>query len=597
MEIQANKKISIAVLPLKNISSNEENDHFCDGMTEEIISALSKIDQLKVISRTSSFYFKNHTSSLGEIAEKLDVSVILEGSVRVSGHTIRIQVQLIDVEEDTPFWIESWDRNMENLFEIQDEISLLIADKIREQEGHLTISDHLFESPTKNLKAYECVLKGRFHANKWNSQDAHIAIEQFEKAMKLDANLIDAYLGLANSYSFLAVAGFAPREASWRKATDLLQTAKALDPNHPGLNYILGNEAWFTKGDFAEAMHYYQKSLAAKPTFAETHQFISYLKTLQGDFKKAKEHIQFAKSIDPLNPETRYFEANYFYRREEYAPAKVILDALLEKNERNLPALVLRISILIKEHKLAEALNTLENAPAEIFTPDERLGLIALIDVLRGNQESIHLKELEEHGREPRAHFAHSYLFIIYANLGKYDSAFAIMEHLFESRSSILLLGFSDPLAKAIKADPRYPKYYDRVYPKASKRTQLKKSKPKAEDESRAREQVKKLKAYMNLESPFLNPKLSLRSLAEQVDIHPNQLSWLLNKYLGKNFNEFINHKRIEHFKILVRDPANAHISIAGLAYESGFNSKTVFNTTFKKVTGMTPKQYQKGQA
>lgn len=586
---------SIAVLPFVNMSSNAENEYFSDGITEEIINALAKIDGLKVISRTSSFYFKGQKASLSEIAEKLKVSTLLEGSVRMAGDTLRIKAQLIDVDEDETFWSETWERKKDNLFEVQDEISLLIADKLRESGGHLDISDHLVESPTQNLTAYEHLLKGRFHFKEWNPEDTNIAIEQFEKAVSVDPALIDGYLGLADCYSFMAVAGFAPREESWTKAMEAIQSASTLNPNHAGLNYMLGNQAFFTEADFAGAMKFGLQSLAAKPTYAEAHSFVSFLHTLQGDFTKAKEHLFFAKSIDPLNQETLFFEANYYYRTNEYAKANLILDELLEANDKNLPAIIIRIYIQIKENRLQEALRSIEEIPLQAFTPDERLGLLGLIDALNGDASSGHIKELEQHGQGPEAHHAHSYLFIIYAVLGNNENAFSMLEKLFQVQSSILLLGFSDPLAAPIRRDPRYQEYHDKIYPiiKASK---VKKPKPKAIDNSIARAQVEKLKTLVESERPYLNPAVSLRSLADQAEIHPNQLSWLLNEYVGKNFNEFINAARIEHFKKLVVNPDNSHISLIGLAYESGFNSKTVFNTAFKKEVGMTPKEYQRSQ-
>lgn len=586
---------NIAVLPFVNMSSNAENEYFSDGITEEIINALAKIDSLKVISRTSSFYFKGQKASLSEIAEKLGVSTLLEGSVRMSRDTLRIKAQLIDVGEDETFWSETWERKKDNLFEIQDEISLLIADKLREYGGHLDISDHLVESPTRNLTAYEHLLKGRFHLKEWNPEDTNIAIDQFEKAISIDPALIDGYLGLADSYSFMAVAGFAPREEAWMKAMEAIQSAKTLDSNNAGLNYMLGNQAFFTDADFASAMKYGLKSLATKPTYAEAHRFVSFLLSLRGDLPKAKEHIFFAKSIDPLNQETLFFEANYYYRANEYAKANLILDELLEVNDKNLPAIIVRIYIQIKEKRLQEALRLIDQVPQEALTPDERLGLLGLIDALNGDVSSGHIIELEQHAQAGEAHHAHSYLFIIYAVLGSNDSAFSILEKLFQSQSSILLLGFSDPLAEHIQSDPRYQEYHDRIYPIIKKPKDII-PKPKAIDDSVARTQIEKLTALVESERPYLNPSVTLRSLADQSDIHPNQLSWLLNEYVGKNFNEFINIARIEHFKKLVVDPDNSHISLIGLAYESGFNSKTVFNTAFKKEVGMTPKEYQKSQ-
>ena len=134
-----NSDLSIAVLPFKNMSSNEENEYFCDGITEEIINALAKIGSLKVTSRTSSFHFKNKELPISEIGETLGVTTILEGSARLAGGVVRITAQLIQAEDDFHYWSETWDRKFENIFEIQDEVSLLIADKIRENFGHFEL--------------------------------------------------------------------------------------------------------------------------------------------------------------------------------------------------------------------------------------------------------------------------------------------------------------------------------------------------------------------------------------------------------------------------------------------------------------------------
>jgi AraC-like DNA-binding protein len=161
-------------------------------------------------------------------------------------------------------------------------------------------------------------------------------------------------------------------------------------------------------------------------------------------------------------------------------------------------------------------------------------------------------------------------------------------------RSPIFLLSYSDPLADAAKTDPRYQTYRVKLFGNADLSEKKQEEKPPLLDEQTAADYTARLLQFIADEEPFLNPGLSLRSLAAQVQIHPNQLSWLLNQHLGKNFNEFINHYRVAHFKQLATDPANAHISLIGLAYESGFNSKTVFNTYFKKEVGMTPKEFLK---
>ncbi|MEM9545704.1 MAG: helix-turn-helix domain-containing protein [Bacteroidota bacterium] len=594
MDIPASNKISVAVLPFKNISSDQEMNFFCDGMTEEIITALAKIKQLKVISRTSSFAFNDRNVSIKEIAKQLEVEIVLEGSIRISGNQMRITIQLVQVEEDSYLWSETWDRKLENLFEIQDEISIAIADKLREHAGHLFISDHLVENQTNNLKAYKHYLKGRYHFNKWNPEDINIAIKEFESAADLDNEMIDAHLGIADSYSFMAVAGFAPRESAWAKAIQALNRAKEIDINNAGLNYMLANEAFFTGADYATSKKLILKSLENAPTHETSHRFLSYLYVLTGEFKKAKKHLFFAKSVDPLNPETSFYEAFYYYRTGDYTLANSITEALLTSNAMNLPALIISIYIKLKEGNWQAAQHQINQSPEEIFTPDERLGLQCLVEITKGKTNFDEFVQLIKNAKDSRAHHAHSYLFICYSLLEKSNEAFEVLQNLFEHKSSILLLSFGNPLCEKIKGEDSYKKYYQRLYPQTKSFEKSKTSTADKIDEQTSQKDVTKLLSYIQSEKPYLNPNLSLRMLAGSIGIHPNQLSWLLNQVIGKNFNEFINQKRISHFKELVVNPENSHISIIGLAYESGFNSKTVFNTAFKKETGLTPKEYQK---
>jgi TolB-like protein len=166
------KPKSIAVLPFANMSTSNENEFFSDGITEEIINALTRIPGLKVTSRTSSFHFKNKNLPIAQIGQQLNVALLLEGSVRLAGNMMRITAQLIDAVEDIHFWSETWDRKIDNIFAIQDEVSLLIADKAREFLGHFDIQEQLVNPQTESYQAYEWYLKGRFYFRKWNPEDA-----------------------------------------------------------------------------------------------------------------------------------------------------------------------------------------------------------------------------------------------------------------------------------------------------------------------------------------------------------------------------------------------------------------------------------------
>ena len=212
------KSNTIAVLPFVNVGADPQYEFFSDGITEAIINALAQIDGLKVTSRTSSFAFKGKSLQLREIAEQLQVAVILEGSIRTAGEQVRISAQLLQTEEDFHFWSKTWDRKLDNIFELEDEISLLIADKLREQLGHFDLDDQLVKKQTESLDAYTLSLKARYHFNHWNPAEVQKAIDLYEEALQLDPGHVESLAGLADAYGFLATIEHIPREEGWSKA-------------------------------------------------------------------------------------------------------------------------------------------------------------------------------------------------------------------------------------------------------------------------------------------------------------------------------------------------------------------------------------------
>ncbi len=596
MEKQKPTEKTIAVLPFVNMSGSEDMEYFSDGITEEIINALAGIKQLKVTSRTSSFYFKNENIPIREIAEKLNVATILEGSVRMAANTVRITAQLIHAEEDFHFWSETWDRKLDNIFEIQDEISLLIAEKMREQYGHFEIQDHLVEKKTDSIEAYEYFLKARFHFNKWNPVDAQKAIELYEKAIALDPKHTDSYVGLSDAYSFFAVTELMPKEDAWQKSKNYMGKAYELNPNNAGVHYQFANYSFFYEADFQGALNHSLKSVELKQNYPEAQQFLSLLYLISGDTEKAKQHLELARSIDPLSQETLFYKAYYHYRTENYEDAIVLFDENLEKNPHNIPAYTVRSYCLLKMNRYEEAIRFLEKMPQEIVVHNERFGTLCLAYILKKDTKEIekYLPQLKENAEKTNSFQSHSYLYLAYACLGKPDEAFAWLDQALKLKSSVLLLSYNDPLADKLKDDPRFAEYKKKMYNQPLISIKTTKEKASLLDKKTADLYSETLIRFIEEEQPFLIPNLSLRSLADQVEIHPNKLSWLLNERMGKNFNEFINFYRIEYFKELATNPENSHISLIGLAYESGFNSKTVFNTYFKKETGTTPKEFLK---
>ena len=586
---------SIAVLPFVNMSSSVDNEYFSDGMTEEIINALAKIKELKVTSRTSSFFFKNRNIPISEIGNELKVSTILEGSIRLASKQMRITAQLIDVADDFHFWSETWDREMDNIFEIQDEISLIIADKLREHFGHLEIQEQLVEKQTDNIGAYEYSLKAKFLSNKWNPEDVKTAISLYEKALELDPNHHESHVGLADCYSFMGTTGFMPFEEAWGRTIKYTNQALELNSRSSGVHYQLSNQAFFIECDYGKSLREMKKAIELNPNNAEAQQFLSFLYIIAGEKEKSLDHLEIAHCLNPLSDETHFFRAYYHYMIEDYPRSLELLDICLSANDKNIPAHSIKPLCLLKLGRFEEVISYFDNIPADVVIEGEKTGSIGLAYSLKKDavNASRYLEKLSAQAKEPNGYTADSYLFMMHAVNGDRDKAFEWVAQAIEKKSSLLLLRYTDPVVASIRNDPRYETLKLSIY-RTDEFEEPIKPKTALLDRNTTTEYSSRLIEHISENKPYLNPDLSLRDLAKQIDIHPNHLSWVLNNSIGLNFNEFINQYRIEAFKSNAKAQENENITIEGLAYESGFNSKTVFNTYFKKETGLTPRQFLK---
>jgi TolB-like protein/class 3 adenylate cyclase/AraC-like DNA-binding protein/Tfp pilus assembly protein PilF len=584
---------TIAVLPFVNMSASKENEFFSDGITEEIINALARIKTLRVTSRTSSFFFKNKNIPVKQIGKELNVTTILEGSVRLSGDTIRITAQLIQAEKDFHFWSETWDRKLVNIFEIQDEISLLIAEKLREHLGHFEIEDHLVKKQTNNYTAYELFLKARFLFRKWNPVDVKSAISLYEKAIEIDPKHAESILGLSDCYSFLATTGFLPFEEAWEKAEHLTYKGLKLNDQLADGYYQLANLEFFKSCDYPAALRSALKAIQCNPNYVEAQQYLSFLYIMVNNKVQALHHLKIAIAIDPLSQETLFFNAYFDYMNEDYSASLEKLDSCLNQNPGNLPAHTVKCYCLIKLGKLDGVLKYLRRIPQEISIPAEKLGITTLVHALKKDIPNTkkYLDELTELAGTPNGFRISSFLLLVYAALGEKEKAFEWITHAIENKSPLLLIHFVDPLINSLKSDLRYTQFQKLIFP-AIIFKELKKKKKALLSQGLVVKYSVRLNNHMQKKKNYLDPGLSLKILAEQIGIHPNQLSWLLNEGMGKSFSEYINYYRIQCFKQLATEPEKAGLPISDLAFESGFPSKAVLNSYFKKETGVTPKQY-----
>jgi adenylate cyclase len=386
-------EFAIAVLPFINISADKDYEYFSDGITEEIINALAKIGELKVTSRTSSFVYKGQNKPIKEIGEELKVSTILEGSVRLAGKQVRITAQLIDVAEDSHFWSETWDKTLENIFEIQDEVSLLIADKLREHLGHFDIQEHLVEKQTVSIDAYSYSLKGKFLRNKWNPEDVRTAISLYEKALELDPDHDESYVGLADCYSFLGTTGFMPFDEAWKLTIKYTRKALKLNSKSSGAYYQLSNQSFFVEANYGKSLREMNRAIELNPNNAEAHEFLSFLYIIAKDRERALEHLGIALCLNPLSEETKFFKGYYHYMIEDYTGSLDLLNNCLTVNDKNIPAHSIKPLCLLKMGRYDEVLSYFDNIPPEVVIEGEKTGAIALAYALKKDDKNTSLYE------------------------------------------------------------------------------------------------------------------------------------------------------------------------------------------------------------
>jgi serine/threonine protein kinase/Tfp pilus assembly protein PilF len=256
---------SIAVLPFTNLSGDPENEYFSDGITEDILTQLSKIADLTVISRTSIMRYKNTDKTLREIGEELGVATILEGSVRRSGDRVRIVGQLIDAKRDKHLWANTYDRDLKDVFEVQSDVAIQIAGAL-EAEFSPEEQERIEKKPTGDLAAYDYYLRGREYALRYTKEDNERAIGLYQEALSLDPNYALAYAGIASAYSqrFFRF-GFAP---AWvDSGIAVAERSLSIDPDLALAHLALGN-AYFGKGWHRKAIERYHQAIEINPNYA-----------------------------------------------------------------------------------------------------------------------------------------------------------------------------------------------------------------------------------------------------------------------------------------------------------------------------------------
>jgi serine/threonine protein kinase/tetratricopeptide (TPR) repeat protein len=393
----SNPPPSIAVLPFVNMSGDADNEYFSDGLSEDLINALSRLPGLQVASRTSAFRFRGSHLDIRQIGRQLDVATVVEGSVRRAGTRLRITAQLVSVDNGYHLWSERYDRQMADVFEIQDEIVASIVKAV--VPALLGDAGHVVERSTKNTEAYELYLKGRHYWHQRSPATLRLAIQNFEQAIKIDPEYAIAYAGLADSYCILRVYGWISAEEGRPKAHAAMAKAIALAPASWEANFSRGFYFFYFERDWRQGEPHFQKAVAINPRSSLAQAYYAIFLSMTRRAQEAIHHSALARQLDPLSPFIHGAAATMFYALGNFEEAERAARQALELQSDYLFALWnLGVALSSLDHH-EEAIKTLERAAALSRAP-MFVGLLGLAYARAGRRDDAKrlLQELEDRG-------------------------------------------------------------------------------------------------------------------------------------------------------------------------------------------------------
>jgi len=446
---------SIAVLPFADLSPQKDQEYFCDGMAEELISTLAKIDQLKVASRTSAFQFKGKGHDIREIGDKLQVQAVLEGSVRKAGDRLRITVQLINVGDGFELWSEKYDRDLKDVFAIQDEISLAIVDslkvKLLEKEKEALVKRY-----TDNTEAYKLYLKGRYNWNRRYEGGLQKGIEFFQQAIDIDPLYALAYTGIADSYSLLGHYGFLPPREACPKAKIAAEKALEIDDKlaeaHTSLARIKMHYDW----DWDAAEQELKKALELNPNYSTALEWYSLYLMIMGRFDEAVQEAKHALELYPLSLIINAVLGGIYYFAGKNEEAIEQFQRTIEIESDFSLTYLFQSGALANLNRFEEAVESLKKLDYLTAGSPFALGYLGAGVAGAGQKDEAQkmLDQLNELSKKKSV--SPFYIAMVYLGLDDKDKLFEYLEKAYEERESLLAFINSWPLFDSLRPEPKF---------------------------------------------------------------------------------------------------------------------------------------------
>jgi len=446
---------SIAVLPFEDLSPQKDQEYLCDGLAEELINRLTNIERVKVPARTSAFSFKGKELGIQDIGKELNVRMLLEGSIRKADNRLRIQVQLVNVADGYPVWSQKYERDMEDIFALQDEISLAIVDnlkiKLLGDEKEKIVKRH-----TENIEAYNLYLQGRYFWNQRTPEGLRKSVEYFEQAIEIDHVYALAYSGLADSYITVGDYLYLPPKEVFPKARAAALKALEFDEELAEAYNALAAIKKYYDWDWQGAEREHKRAIELNPNYPTAHQWYAEFLAAMGRFDEAIAEVKRAQELDPLAPIKYFSEAFIYWQARRF-------DQAIEQCKKTLelePDLFIAFEYLagsyfhkgmydeynLNTQKLMALRGRSPKEIEEIRNVYEKSGIRGVI------QSGLnYLKKLSEQQYVSPFTFAD-----LYALLDKKDQAFEWLDKAYEERSPMLVYLRNHPDFDNLRSDPRF---------------------------------------------------------------------------------------------------------------------------------------------
>jgi serine/threonine protein kinase/Tfp pilus assembly protein PilF len=448
---------SIAVLPFADMSAQKDQEYFCDGMAEELINALSHIKELRVVARTSAFAFKGALLDVREIGRKLNVNTVLEGSIRKAGNRLRITAQLITVADGYHLWSEKYDRDMADIFAIQDEISAAIVDSLK-------VTLRVGEKParkrsTEDTEAYNLYLKGLYFVARPSIESYNKALSFFQAAADKDPNFAMAYAGMASVFAGLGIMNLAPPAEMWPKAKAAVQKALSLDEDLAEVHAVAAVLAFWFEWDWEAAGRSFDRVLSVNPGDAMSHGARGWFCLNRRRFDEAIREIKKALELDPLMPLYYAWSVGLHWSVGRPDEALREFDRALEIDPNNGLAHFHAGIANFRKGLFDEAIDILEKGKKMFAPPGWMEAMLGLVFLRKGNREKAE-RILEEtiENRKMVPNVSAPCIAFLAGELGKLDLAFEFLDKACEERDALMAFihVYTDIFSPAISADTRF---------------------------------------------------------------------------------------------------------------------------------------------